>query len=53
VKMKDDDGKEMKDSEGSPIFLRKTLELGYTIHGGGGAPDEDQIQAKPEKWVMR
>ncbi len=53
VKMKDDDGKELKDSEGSPIFLRKTLELGYTIHGGSAAPEEDQIQPKPEKWVMR
>ena len=53
VIMKDDDGKIMKDPDGSPIILHKTLELSYQIHGPAAEADQDQIQPKPEKWVMR
>jgi hypothetical protein len=54
VTLKDDDGKPMTNTEGQPIILRKTLELTYQVRGGGNGPvDPDQIEAKPEHWVMR
>ncbi|HEX4792228.1 MAG TPA: hypothetical protein VH370_00460 [Humisphaera sp.] len=53
VIMKDDDGKTITDKEG-PVILRKTLELTYQVRGGTGAYVEpNQIEAKPERWVMR
>jgi hypothetical protein len=54
VMLKDDDGKPMTNTEGQPIILRKTLELTYQVRGSGKGPiDPDQIEAKPEHWVMR
>jgi len=53
VIMKDDDGKTISDKDG-PVILRKTLELTYSIRGGTGAYVEpNQIESKPERWVMR
>ena len=53
VIMKDDDGKQMKDPDGSPIILRKTLELNYVIFGDDVRPDRDEVHTRPERWVMR
>jgi hypothetical protein len=50
VIMKDDDGKPMKESDGSPVIVRKTLELDFAVRGSNG---DDEVEAKPEKWVMR
>src|SRR3954465_13042333 len=33
VQLKDDKGEVMKDPDGKPIILRKTLQLNYVIHG--------------------
>jgi hypothetical protein len=52
VIMKDDQGQTMKGSDGAPVIVRKTLELDYQIRGGG-IPDDQRLEAKPEKWVMR
>ena len=33
VKLTDDDGKELKNNNGTPIFVRKTLQLNYAVYG--------------------
>lgn len=54
VMLKDDDDKPINDSDGQPVILRKTLELDYQLRGAGGPSiDPDQLEQKPEHWVMR
>ena len=53
VEMKDDSGKVMKDKDGNPIILRKTLALQYHIRGDEVYPGEDEVDPQPEQWVMR
>lgn len=49
----DDNGQPMKDKEGNPIILRKTLQLDYQVRGAGPNPAEDQIVSTGEQWIMR
>ena len=53
VVLKDDEGKEVKDAEGGPVLLRKTLELTYAIYGDEFYPQRHEVHALGEKWVMR
>ena len=53
VQMKDDSGQPMKDADGNPIILRKTLQLNYIIRGGDVYPGENQVNVKSEDSVMR
>ncbi len=53
VIMKGPDGKELKDAEGRPVILRKTLQLNYHIRGDEAYPGEDAVNDNPEQWVMR
>ena len=53
VIMTDDDGKEMKNAEGLPEFLRKTLELDYQVLGDEFYPDRHDVHELGNKWVMR
>ena len=53
VQMKDDAGNVMKDKDGNPLILRKTLELQYHIKGDEVYPGEDEVDKEPEAWVMR
>jgi len=53
VQMKDDAGTVMKDKDGNPLILRKTLELQYHIRGDEVYPGEDDVDKEPEEWVMR
>src|SRR3982750_4154506 len=53
VQMKDDAGNVMKDKDGNPIILRKTLQLDYHIKGDEVYPGEDDVDQEPEAWVMR
>lgn len=39
--------------DGSPVILRKTLQLNYFIRGDEIYPGEDEINDEPQKWVMR
>lgn len=39
--------------QGEPITLRKTLELNYVIWGDEIKPGMDEVQKKPERWLMR
>jgi len=53
VQMKDDSGQPMKDADGNPIILRKTLQLNYLIRGGDVYPGENEVNVKSEDSVMR
>ena len=53
VILTDDNGKEMKDADGLPIFLRKTLELDYQVLGDEFYPDQHEVHELGHKWVMR
>jgi hypothetical protein len=53
VLMKDPQGQSMKDAEGRPIILRKTLQLDYQIAGDEIFPGEDPVKQVGEQWIMR
>ncbi|HSU67855.1 MAG TPA: hypothetical protein VLJ39_13345 [Tepidisphaeraceae bacterium] len=53
VILKDDDGKEVKDADGLPVMLRKTLELDYQIWGDEFYPGRDDVHEMGHKWIMR
>jgi hypothetical protein len=53
VEMKDGSGTTMKDKDGNPIILRKTLQLQFHIRGDEVYPGEDDVDPQPEGWVMR
>lgn len=53
VQMKDDNGQPMKDADGNPIILRKTLQLNYLIRGDDVYPGQDEVNVKSEDEVMR
>lgn len=53
VKLTDDDGKEMKNEDGTPIFLRKTLQLNYAVYGDEYYPQRHEVHDLSETWVMR
>ncbi|MHC4394451.1 MAG: hypothetical protein ACYS1A_02235 [Planctomycetota bacterium] len=44
-----------KDKNGKPVkvFLRKTLELGYTVGGDAAFRDDARLIHKGKRWVMR
>lgn len=50
---KDARGQEMKDAEGKPIILRKTLQVDYEIPGDEVFAGEDEIKQTGKQWVMR
>lgn len=53
VELKDGKGNIIKDKDGNPIILRKTLELTYHIRGDEVYPGEDEVNSEGEKWIMR
>jgi hypothetical protein len=53
VRLKDDSGAEIKDKDGKPTILRKTLQLNFHIRGDDVYPGEDEINENAENWVMR
>ena len=53
VQMKDDSGQPLKDADGNPIILRKTLQLNYLIRGDDAYPGQDEVNVKSEDTVMR
>ncbi len=50
---KDATGTEMKDHDGKPIILRKTLQLDFDIPGDEFFAGDDPIKQVGETWVMR
>lgn len=53
VIMKDDDGKEMKNADGDPLIVRKTLELDYAVYGDEFYPERHEVHELGQSWVMR
>lgn len=47
------DGQALKDSDGNPVVLRKTLQLNYHILGDEVFPGEDEVHTIAEQWIMR
>jgi ABC-type transporter MlaC component len=47
------ENKAMKDKDGNPIILRKTLQLNYHIRGDDVYPGEDEVNVNKSDWVMR
>jgi hypothetical protein len=53
VRLKDAEGKDVKDAKGQPIILRKTLQMNYFVRGDEVFPGQDEVNTRPEAWVMR
>jgi len=53
VKLTDDDGKELKNDDGTPIFVRKTLQINYAVYGDEYYPQRHAVHELGETWVMR
>lgn len=53
VTLKDSKGAEIKNAEGKPVILRKTLQLKYFVRGDDVLPGEDRVNEDAEDWVMR
>lgn len=51
--LKDSKGALVKDAEGNPVILRKTLQLKYFVRGDDVLPGEDEVNEDAEDWVMR
>lgn len=50
---KDAKGQEVKNAEGKPVILRKTLRIDYLIRGDEVYPGEDRVVETGKEWVMR
>jgi hypothetical protein len=53
AQLSDDNGQPIKDSDGQPIILRKTLEATYQVPGDEVHPGEDVVLEKSQGYVMR
>jgi hypothetical protein len=53
VVAKDSTGQPMKDTDGRPILLRKTLQLDFHIPGDEVSPGDDPVKQTGEQWIMR
>jgi hypothetical protein len=53
VELKDEKGNVVKDKDGNPVILRKTLELTYHIRGDEVYPGQDEVNVQGEQWIMR
>ena len=51
--LKNAKGEEMKNADGKPVVLRKTLRLNYFVRGDEVHPGEDEVNENPKDWVMR
>ncbi len=51
--LKDTAGAEVKNTDGKPIILRKTLQLNYLVRGDEVYPGEDAVNENAKVWVMR
>jgi hypothetical protein len=53
ARLKDAEGKELKNADGQSIILRKTLQMNYFVRGDEVYPGQDEVNTRPEAWVMR
>lgn len=50
---KDAKDQPVKDAQGNPVLLRKTLQIKYLIRGDEVYPGEDPVVEQGKEWVMR
>lgn len=53
ARLKDAEGKDLKDAKGDSIILRKTLQMNYYIRGDEVYPGWDEVSTRPQGWIMR
>ncbi len=53
ARLKDAEGKDIKDANGESVILRKTLQMNYFVRGDDVYPGLDEVNTRPEQWVMR
>lgn len=53
VILKNDNGEPMKNSDGQPVILRKTLQLNYAVLGDEMHPGQNDVNENGSEWVMR
>ena len=53
VKLKNDKDEVVLKKDGSPLILYRTLQLNYHINGDEVFPGHDEVNERPEQWVMR
>lgn len=53
VELKDSAGAPVKDAQGAPIILRKTLQLNFQVRGDEVYPAQDEPNRKAREWIMR
>jgi hypothetical protein len=53
AELKDSNGQPIKDKDGNPVILRKTLQLNYIVRSDGVYPGEDDVNENAKDWVMR
>jgi hypothetical protein len=53
VMLRDAKGEPIKNEEGRPVILRKTLQLNFIVRGDEVHPGEDEVNQDPQEWVMR
>lgn len=53
ARLKDAEGKDLKDAKGDSIILRKTLQMNYYIRGDEVYPGWDEVSTRPQRWIMR
>ena len=53
VRLKDAEGKDVKGADGQSIILRKTLQMNYFVRGDEVYPGQDEVNTRPEAWIMR
>lgn len=53
ARLKDAQGNDIKNADGQPIILRKTLQMNYYVRGDEVYPGLDEVNPRSEQWIMR
>jgi hypothetical protein len=53
VALTDAQGQVMRDEQGLPHFLRKTLQLDFQVRGDENFPERHPVVDRGRRWVMR
>lgn len=53
ARLKDAEGKDVKNADGQTVILRKTLQMNYYVRGDEVYPGLDEVNTRSERWIMR